>query len=119
MVVEDGKILDVMRSPRSSELPSKCREESGFSCPGFIDLQINGAFGIDVGPDAKALEALSRELPKTGVTSLLPTAISWLAGRITPGADADLVVLSTEGMVEETVVAGETVYHGRGESHVR
>ncbi len=48
MVVEDGKILDVMRSPRSSELPSKCREESGFSCPGFIDLQINGAFGIDV-----------------------------------------------------------------------
>ena len=85
MVVEDGKILDVMRSPRSSELPSKCREESGFSCPGFIDLQINGAFGIDVGPDAKALEALSRELPKTGVTSLLPTAIFWPAGRITPG----------------------------------
>ncbi|MBA3425843.1 MAG: amidohydrolase family protein [Rubrobacter sp.] len=39
-------------------------------------------------------------------------------GRIMPGADADLVVLSTEGMVEETIVAGETVYHGRGESHV-
>ncbi len=39
-------------------------------------------------------------------------------GSLTPGADADLVVLSTEGMVEETIVAGETVYHGRGESHV-
>jgi N-acetylglucosamine-6-phosphate deacetylase len=39
-------------------------------------------------------------------------------GRIMPGADADLVVLSTEGMVEETIVAGETVYHGRGESDV-
>jgi N-acetylglucosamine-6-phosphate deacetylase len=39
-------------------------------------------------------------------------------GRITPGADADLEVLSTEGMVEETIVAGETVCHGRGESHV-
>ena len=39
-------------------------------------------------------------------------------GRITPGADADLVVPSTEGMVEETIVAGETVYHGRGESDV-
>jgi len=38
--------------------------------------------------------------------------------RIMPGADADLVVLSREGMVEETIVAGETVYHGRGESHV-
>jgi N-acetylglucosamine-6-phosphate deacetylase len=40
-------------------------------------------------------------------------------GKITPGADADLVVLSTEGMVEETIVAGETVYDGRGEGHVR
>ena len=40
-------------------------------------------------------------------------------GRIKPRADADLVVLSTEGMVEETIVAGEIVYHGRGESHVR
>jgi N-acetylglucosamine-6-phosphate deacetylase len=40
-------------------------------------------------------------------------------GKITPGADADLAVLSTEGMVEETIVAGETVYDGRGESYVR
>jgi N-acetylglucosamine-6-phosphate deacetylase len=39
-------------------------------------------------------------------------------GRTTPGVDADLGFLSTEGMVEETIVAGETVYHGRGESHV-
>jgi N-acetylglucosamine-6-phosphate deacetylase len=27
-------------------------------------------------------------------------------GRITPGADDDLVVFSTEGMVEETIVVG-------------
>ncbi len=85
VVVEDGKFLDVTRSPRSAELPSECRKVSGFICAGFIEPQINGAFGIDVGPDAKALEALSRELPKTGVTSLLPTAIFWPAGRITPG----------------------------------
>lgn len=64
-----------MRSPRSAELPSECREESGLICPGFIDPQINGNFGIDVGPDAKALAALSRELPKTGVTALVTTAI--------------------------------------------
>ena len=81
VVIEDGKILDVMRSPHSAELPSKCREVPGFVCPGFIDLQINGAFGIDVGPDTNALKALSRELPKTGVTSFLPTAISWPAER--------------------------------------
>lgn len=44
---------------------------------------------------------------------------SFKKGRITPGADADLVVLSAEGMAEEIIVAGQTVYHGRGESHVR
>jgi N-acetylglucosamine-6-phosphate deacetylase len=79
VVIEGGKIRDVMRSPRSAELPSESRELSGFICPGFIDLQINGAFGVDVGPDTKALEALVRELPKTGVTSFLPTAVSWPA----------------------------------------
>ena len=35
-------------------------------------------------------------------------------GRIASGADADLVVLSTVGVVEETIVAGESVYHGKG-----
>ncbi len=33
--------------------------------------------------------------------------------RIAPGADADLVILSTQGMVKETIVAGETVYQER------
>jgi N-acetylglucosamine-6-phosphate deacetylase len=39
-------------------------------------------------------------------------------GRIRPGADADLVILGTEHTVEETIVAGEAIYHGGG-SHVR
>ena len=39
-------------------------------------------------------------------------------GTIRSGADADLVVLGTDHAVEETIVAGETVYHGGG-SHVR
>jgi N-acetylglucosamine-6-phosphate deacetylase len=79
VVIEGGKIRDVVRSPWSEELPSERRESSGFICPGLIDLQINGAFGIDAGPDTKDLEALVRELPKTGVTYFLPTAVSWPA----------------------------------------
>jgi N-acetylglucosamine-6-phosphate deacetylase len=40
-------------------------------------------------------------------------------GRMRPaGADAEIVVLSTECMVEESIAASETVYHG-GENHVR
>ncbi len=76
MVIEGSKILDVVRSPCFAELPAERREVRGFICPGFIGLQINGTFGIDMGTDARALEGLGREVPKTGVTSFLPTAIS-------------------------------------------
>lgn len=76
VVIEGGKISDLIRHPRPAELPSEHREFSGFICPGFIDLQINGAFGIDVRPDPGALKTLARELPKTGTTSFLPTLIS-------------------------------------------
>ena len=40
-------------------------------------------------------------------------------GRIAPGADAHLVILSTEGVVEETTVAGETTYRRGDERHGR
>ena len=81
VIIEDGKISDVVRSPRRADLPREHREVSGLICPGFVDLQINGGFGADVGPDQKSLETLASELPKTGVTSFLPTAISWPAER--------------------------------------
>lgn len=79
VVIENGRILEVVRSPRSGDLPRERREVPGHICPGFIDLQINGAFGVEVGPDPEALAKLARELPKTGTTSFLPTAISWPA----------------------------------------
>ena len=71
----------MVRRPRSSDLPPERREVAGLVCPGFIDLQINGSFGIDVEPNLRALEALGRELPKTGTTSFLPTLISSPAER--------------------------------------
>jgi N-acetylglucosamine-6-phosphate deacetylase len=77
VVVGSGKILEVVRSPRFEALPRERREISGHICPGFIDLQINGAFGVEVQPDPEALAKLARELPKTGTTSFLPTAVSW------------------------------------------
>jgi len=81
VVVADGKISEVLLEPRSGDLPEESREVRGFICPSFLDLQINGAFGIDVGPDHEALLDLARELPKTGTTSFLPTLISSPIGR--------------------------------------
>jgi N-acetylglucosamine-6-phosphate deacetylase len=76
VVIRDGKIDAVLREPRSGDLPSKHREFAGLLCPGFIDLQINGAFGADIGPDPDAIKTLVAKLPATGVTSFLPTLIS-------------------------------------------
>ena len=76
IVILGGKIDALLRDPRVGDLPSERREFAGLLCPGFIDLQINGAFGTDIGPDRDAIGTLVARLPATGVTSFLPTLIS-------------------------------------------
>ena len=76
VVIQDGKIDALLRDPRPGVLPEERREFVGLLCPGFIDLQINGAFGADIGPDPDAIRILVAKLPATGVTSFLPTLIS-------------------------------------------
>jgi len=76
VVIQDGKIDALLRDPRPRVLPEERREFVGLLCPGFIDLQINGAFGADIGPDPDAIRILVAKLPATGVTSFLPTLIS-------------------------------------------
>ena len=44
--------------------------------PGFVDLQVNGSFGIDVASHPGRLTELSRGLATTGTTGYLPTVIS-------------------------------------------
>ena len=44
--------------------------------PGFVDLQINGGFGIDLVQSPDAVWELGARLPEHGVSSFLPTMIS-------------------------------------------
>jgi N-acetylglucosamine-6-phosphate deacetylase len=76
VVIREGEIVDLLRDPQYGELPEEHREFAGLLCPGFIDLQINGAFGADIGPDPDAIMTLVTKLPATGVTSFMPTLIS-------------------------------------------
>ena len=47
-----------------------------FLVPGFIDLQINGAFGHDFTADPTTIWLVAEKLPRYGVTAFLPTIIS-------------------------------------------
>ncbi|MCX6029506.1 MAG: N-acetylglucosamine-6-phosphate deacetylase [Chloroflexi bacterium] len=49
---------------------------AGTLVPGFIDLQINGAYGYDFTSDGETAARVSARLPETGVTSFVPTIIT-------------------------------------------
>jgi N-acetylglucosamine-6-phosphate deacetylase len=44
--------------------------------PGFIDLQVNGAHGIDVTSEPERLWEVGASLPRYGVTGFLPTVVT-------------------------------------------
>ena len=78
VLVDDHHIVAV--GP-TSQLPCPVgarRLEAGglLLAPGFIDLQINGAFGSDFTADPDSIWKVAALLPRYGVTSFLPTIIS-------------------------------------------
>jgi N-acetylglucosamine-6-phosphate deacetylase len=50
--------------------------------PGFIDVQVNGAFGHDFTIDPESIWIAAARLPETGVTAFLPTLITSPDGMI-------------------------------------
>ncbi len=67
-----GRVVDVR-----SDGPADIDLGHGVLAPGFVDLQVNGCYGVDFA-DASAQEwdVLTTRLLETGVTALLPTFIS-------------------------------------------
>ena len=87
VVVQNGRIIEVRTGDLASNIPTPVRN-AHYVSPGLIDLQINGAFGHEVGGDAQALAALAAALPATGVTAFLPTLVSGSAEWYRAGAAA-------------------------------
>jgi N-acetylglucosamine-6-phosphate deacetylase len=67
--VHDGVIAEV----RPADLAG---DEMRWVCPGSIDLQINGASGVDVGSSPDRVDELAARLPAEGTTAFLPTVIT-------------------------------------------
>ena len=77
VLLEGGAVADV--SPDDSLLgdAEEVHEHAeSLLLPGFVDLQVNGAFGVDVASEPHRLAELSSALLSTGTTSYLPTVIS-------------------------------------------
>ncbi len=75
VVVEGRRIAEILRAPRAGDLPDPVMD-ADIVAPGLVDLQVNGAFGVEVGEDPAPLRQLATRLPETGVTAFLPTVIT-------------------------------------------
>ncbi len=75
VVIDGQRIAEVLLDPRNGDLPTNVIDAE-IVAPGFIDLQVNGGFGVEVDANPEHLRTLSARLPETGVTAWLPTVIS-------------------------------------------
>lgn len=79
LFAEDGRITETGSGPPARTPPGAERVDlgTGTLVPGFVDLQVNGYYGVEfaaAGVDGWA--AVAGRLPETGVTAFLPTFIS-------------------------------------------
>ncbi len=69
----DGVLVD---SADQAANVSVIEAEGLLAVPGFIDLQCNGAIGIDLATEPERLWELAAALPRWGVTAWLPTIVT-------------------------------------------
>jgi N-acetylglucosamine-6-phosphate deacetylase len=74
VVVRGDRIQAVLREEAQAD--EVVNLEDRYLVPGFVDLQVNGAFGIDVATSPERLDDLSRKLLLTGTTAYLPTIVT-------------------------------------------
>lgn len=77
VLIQDGRIAGIQTGDQSSGTWGLVEmRDAAYIAPGFIDLQVNGGFGVEVGEDPAAIRTLAGRLPETGVTAFLPTVIT-------------------------------------------
>jgi N-acetylglucosamine-6-phosphate deacetylase len=75
--VVGGRVVAIRQTDAPRLADERVIDVSGLLVvPGFVDLQVNGAFGYDVTSDPESMWEIGARLPRTGVTAFLPTLIS-------------------------------------------
>ncbi|MBN1934261.1 MAG: N-acetylglucosamine-6-phosphate deacetylase [Anaerolineae bacterium] len=78
LLVQEGKIaaLGPVEQVRCLDGAAVIDAEGMTLTPGFVDVQINGGFGLDFTADPSTIWAVAGQLPRYGVTAFLPTVIT-------------------------------------------
>ncbi len=77
LVLDGGRVAALVEGTAALASSGPVVDASGLLvAPGYIDLQINGGFGIDLASQPERLWELGAALPRHGVTAFLPTLIS-------------------------------------------
>lgn len=77
LIVGDGRIRAIGGPDVSLPGDADVIDAKGLVlAPGFIDLQVNGGFGLDFTADPATIWDVAARLPRYGVTSFLPTIIT-------------------------------------------
>ena len=77
ITVASGRIVEILPAPAANPgIEPVFDFTPHVALPGFIDLQLNGAFGYDITTDPSTMWPIGQRLPAHGVTSFLPTVIS-------------------------------------------
>ena len=77
ITVADGRIAGIETIPAGDEKPDADVDFTPHvALPGFVDLQLNGAFGHDITTDPATMWQIGEQLPSHGVTAFLPTVIT-------------------------------------------
>jgi N-acetylglucosamine-6-phosphate deacetylase len=76
LLVQDGRISQIGNNLSPQGDWDVLEAQGLILTPGWIDIQLNGAFGFDFTEDPETIWQAACELPKLGTTSFLPTIIS-------------------------------------------
>jgi len=71
--VENGQVIQLGQQPKANR---HLNALDYYLVPGFIDLQINGAFGYDFTSHPESIWQVGERLPELGITTCLPTIIT-------------------------------------------
>ncbi len=70
--IEAGRIREI----RPGLDPGADVRAAGWIAPGFVDLQLNGAYGLDFTADGRSVAEVARRITATGCTAFVPTIVT-------------------------------------------